>query len=100
MLSSTALGVPRFSITNERCSSSTRRNSLPKPLRALSADTTIVLLLLRVCMETLQFNYPKCTVHSQVSQAQLRFRRSETLFPYGPAAPPFRRTSIVNLLIF
>src|SRR5229473_8043583 len=35
MLSSTALGVPRFSTTSERPSSSTRRSSLPKFARAL-----------------------------------------------------------------
>src|SRR5580700_4246780 len=43
MLSSTALGAPRFSITSERRSSSTRRNSSPKLARALKAETTILL---------------------------------------------------------
>src|ERR1700687_4731435 len=42
MLSSTALGVPRFSITRDRRSSSTRRKSLPKCARARKAETTIV----------------------------------------------------------
>src|ERR1700687_4858997 len=42
MLSSTALGVPRFSITRDRRSSSTRRRSLPKFARARKAETTIV----------------------------------------------------------
>src|SRR6266851_10498898 len=45
MLSSTALGVPRFSMTSDRRSSSTRRNSLPKLVRARSAETTIVSFL-------------------------------------------------------
>src|ERR1700688_198880 len=42
MLSSTALGVPRFSITRDRRSSSTRRRSFPKFARARKAETTIV----------------------------------------------------------
>src|SRR4029077_7184086 len=42
MLSSTALGIPRFSITRDRRSSSTRRRSLPKFARARKAETTIV----------------------------------------------------------
>src|SRR5260370_886043 len=45
MLSSTALGVPRFSMTSDRRSSSTRRNSLPKLARARSAETTMVSFL-------------------------------------------------------
>lgn len=40
-----ALGMPRFSITSERCSSCTRRNSLPKPVRALRAETITLLFL-------------------------------------------------------
>src|SRR5580700_4174279 len=42
MLSSIAMGVPRFSITRDRRSSSTRRKSLPKFARARKAETTIV----------------------------------------------------------
>src|SRR6266851_8761665 len=45
MLSSTALGVPRFSMTSDRRSWSTRRNSLPKLARARSAETTMVSFL-------------------------------------------------------
>src|SRR6266851_3096047 len=45
MLSSTALGVPRVSMTSDRLSSCTRRNSLPKLVRARSAETTIVSFL-------------------------------------------------------
>src|SRR6516225_7635491 len=41
MLSSTARGLPRFSLTKDRPSSSTRRRSLPKFVRASSAVTTI-----------------------------------------------------------
>src|SRR5215469_10564587 len=41
MLSSTAFGFPRFSMTSERRSSSTRRSSLPKLVRAWRAETTI-----------------------------------------------------------
>src|ERR1700686_2648334 len=42
MLSSTALGIPRFSIIRDRRSSSTRRRSFPKFARARKAETTIV----------------------------------------------------------
>src|SRR5260370_3862537 len=42
MLSSTALGIPRFSIIRDRRSSSTRRKSFPKFARARKAETTIV----------------------------------------------------------
>src|SRR5580692_322936 len=42
MLISTALGVPRFSITSDLRSSSTRRRSFPKFARARRAETTIV----------------------------------------------------------
>src|ERR1700732_449344 len=42
MLSSTALGIPRFSIIRDRRSSSTRRKSVPKFARARKAETTIV----------------------------------------------------------
>src|ERR1700732_4203011 len=42
MLSSTALDVPRFSMTRDRRSTSTRRRSFPKFARALKAETTIV----------------------------------------------------------
>src|SRR5665811_2254966 len=45
MLSSTALGAPRFSITRDRRSSATRRSSLPKLARARSADTTMLSFL-------------------------------------------------------
>src|ERR1035438_3578302 len=45
MLRSTALGVPRFSMTRERRSSSTRRKSLPKLVRACRAETTILSVL-------------------------------------------------------
>src|SRR5580698_4594044 len=45
MLSSTALGVPRFSMTSDRRSSATRLNSLPKLARACRADTTILSFL-------------------------------------------------------
>ncbi len=38
--------VPRFSMTSERRSSSTRRSSFPKFERALGADTTSVAFLL------------------------------------------------------
>src|SRR5882762_8396374 len=41
MLSSTARGLPRFSMTRDRPSSSTRRRSLPKFARASKAVTTI-----------------------------------------------------------
>src|SRR5712692_2913903 len=41
MLSSTARGLPRFSMTRDRPSSSTRRRSLPKFARASRALTTI-----------------------------------------------------------
>src|ERR1700691_1218830 len=41
MLSNTARGLPRFSITSDRPSSSTRRRSLPKLARASSAVTPI-----------------------------------------------------------
>src|SRR5690242_548020 len=70
MLSSTALGVPRFSMTSERCSSSTLRRSLPNPVRARSADTTIVSLPLPGCIATLQFNYLNCTVDPQPASSQ------------------------------
>src|SRR6266853_3365876 len=42
MLSSTALGVPRFSIIRDRRSSSTRSKSFPKFARPRKAETTIV----------------------------------------------------------
>src|SRR5712692_728835 len=45
MLSKTALGAPRFSMTRERPSSSSRRKSLPKLVRARSAETTILSFL-------------------------------------------------------
>src|SRR6202521_1302049 len=45
MLSSTAFGVPRFSMTSDRRSSATRRNSLPKLARACRAETTILSFL-------------------------------------------------------
>src|ERR1035437_9199893 len=45
MLSSTALGAPRFSITRDRRSSATRRSSLPKLARARSAETTMLSFL-------------------------------------------------------
>src|SRR6267143_900601 len=41
MLSSTARGLPRFYMTRDRPSSSTRRRSLPKFARASKAVTTI-----------------------------------------------------------
>src|SRR5215468_4704963 len=43
MLSRIARGAPRFSITSERRSISTRCRSLPKLVRARKADTTILL---------------------------------------------------------
>src|SRR6266852_7069906 len=52
MLSSTALGVPRFSITRDRRSSSTRRRSLPKFARARKAETTMVPFLPGVVVAT------------------------------------------------
>src|SRR5580700_8716186 len=52
MLSSTALGTPRFSITRDRRSSSTRRRSFPKFARARSAETTMVPFLLRGVVAT------------------------------------------------
>src|ERR1700704_681103 len=45
MLSSTAFGVPRFSMTSDRRSSATLRKSLPKLARACSAETTILSFL-------------------------------------------------------
>ena len=45
MLISTARGVPRFSITSEHRSSSTRRSKLPKLARARSAETVMDLSL-------------------------------------------------------
>src|SRR5271169_6834024 len=42
MLTSTALGVPRFSMTRDLRSSSTRRRSFPKFARACRAETIIV----------------------------------------------------------
>src|SRR5712692_6133395 len=41
MLRSTACGMPRFSMTNDRPSSSTRRSSLPKCARTCPAVTTV-----------------------------------------------------------
>jgi len=41
MLIRTARGMPRFSITSERRSSSTRRSNLPKLARARSAETIL-----------------------------------------------------------
>src|SRR5579872_888201 len=69
MLSNTALGVPRFSMTRDRCSSSTLRNSLPKPVRALSAETTMGFSALPGSIFTPQFNYLNCTVDPQPHQA-------------------------------
>src|SRR6202158_2981768 len=46
MLSRTALGVPRFSITSVPRSSSSRRKSLPRLLRTRSAETTMLSSLL------------------------------------------------------
>src|SRR5215471_21074005 len=40
-----ARGAPRFSITSERRSTSTRSRSLPKLVRARKADTTILSFL-------------------------------------------------------
>jgi hypothetical protein len=48
MFSSTAVGVPRFSMTSDRRSTSTRRNILPKVERARKAETTIVSFSLAV----------------------------------------------------
>jgi hypothetical protein len=42
MLSNIAFGVPRSSMTNERRSSSIRRNSLPKFALVLGTDTAAV----------------------------------------------------------
>src|SRR5689334_10156519 len=55
MLSSTALGVPRFSMTSDRRSSWTRRRSFPKLLRARSAETTMLSLLRVRSIENLLF---------------------------------------------
>src|SRR5580658_5074322 len=56
MLTNTARGLPRFSITSDRPSSSPRRRSLPKLARASIAVTTIPSFI------TLQFNCLNCTV--------------------------------------
>src|SRR5579862_225373 len=47
MLSRIAFGVPRFSMTSERRSLSTRRRSFPKFARARRAEITIVPFLLK-----------------------------------------------------
>lgn len=72
MLRSTALGVPRFSMTSERCSFSTRRSNLPKPVRAVRAETTMLSFLSVGCMGSVHFNYPKCTVDPQTRRDVLR----------------------------
>src|SRR5437588_610385 len=75
MLSSTALGVPRFSITSERRSSSTRRRSLPKLVRARRAETTMLSFFCVLGIEsTHQLNYTNCTVPLQLYFSTLRYK--------------------------
>src|SRR6266550_4487389 len=63
MLSSTARGVPRFSITSERRSSSTCRRSLPKLVRARRAETIMLSFFCVLGIEsTHQLDYTNCTV--------------------------------------
>src|SRR6267378_4096669 len=65
MLSSTARGIPRFSITSERRSSSTCRRSLPKLVRARRAETTMLSFFCVLGIEsTHQLDYTNCTVSS------------------------------------
>src|ERR1700730_2826253 len=63
MLSSTARGVPRFSMTSERRSSSTCRSRLPKFDRARRAETTMLSFFCVLGIElTRQLDYTNCTV--------------------------------------
>src|ERR1700693_4400643 len=63
MLSSTARGVPRFSMTSERCSSSTCRSRLPRFVRARRAETTMLSFFCVLGIElTHQLDYTNCTV--------------------------------------
>src|SRR5580700_278803 len=69
MLKRIALGVPRFSITSERRSSSIWRRSLPKFVRACKAETTMVAFFAALGIEgTPQFNKLNCTVDVETCQ--------------------------------
>src|SRR5271165_4013673 len=72
MLSRTARGIPRFSITSDRRSSSTRRRSLPKFDRRLKAETTIApfLRVIGVLAINSPFHLPE--VYSSTPRASIR----------------------------
>src|SRR5216683_7285731 len=67
MLSKTARGLPRFSMTSDLPSSSTRRRSLPKLVRASKAVTTM-LLLINSPFKLSQLYSSSLTLHSEEQQ--------------------------------
>src|SRR5690348_18275470 len=69
MLSKTARGVPRFSMIKERRSSSTRRSSFPKLVRARRAVTIMVLSRCDLAIVSDQFDYMNCSVRWQCQGA-------------------------------
>src|SRR5271170_175321 len=88
MLSSTAFGVPRFSITRDRRSSSTRRRSFPKFARAFKAETTIPPFLPAVA---------KVDIHSPVRISELYCSAGDavnTVRPDGAEEPLLARSLV------
>lgn len=78
MLSRIALEVPRFSMTSERRSASTRFKSLPKLERALSADTTIesFLSVVRVATNTPLHYLEPYSLYPGQSMRECGYRRT------------------------